>query len=66
MGGTCSTQNRCEKRAQNICRNTQRADHSKDLGVEYKIKLERILWKQGEKVWTGFIWLRRGTNGGLL
>jgi hypothetical protein len=27
--------------------------------------LEEI-WKYGGKVWTGFIWLRIGSNGGLL
>jgi hypothetical protein len=30
------------------------------------IILERILGKQGAKLWTGFIWLRIGTNGVLL
>jgi hypothetical protein len=25
-----------------------------------------FFWKQGGKVWTGFIWLRIGTTGGLL
>jgi hypothetical protein len=29
------------------------------------IILEWILGKQGGKVWTGCIWLRRGTSGGL-
>jgi hypothetical protein len=27
---------------------------------------ERILEKQGEKMWTGCVWIRIGTSGGLL
>jgi len=41
-------------------------DHSKDLGVGETIILERILGKQDGKLWTGCIWLRIGTSGGLL
>jgi hypothetical protein len=41
-------------------------DHSENIGVDVRIILEWILGKQGEKVWTGYIWLRIGTNGGLL
>jgi hypothetical protein len=37
-------------------------DHSEDLEVDVKIILELILGK----VWTGFIWLRTGSSGGLL
>jgi len=37
-----------------------------DLGVDGKIILEWILEKQGAKVWTKCIWIRVGTNGGLL
>jgi len=41
-------------------------DHSEDLGVEGKIILEWILGRQGRKVWTGCMWLRIGSSGGLL
>jgi len=41
-------------------------DPSEDLGVEVRIILQWILGRQGGKVWTGLIWLRLGTNGGLL
>jgi hypothetical protein len=37
--------------------------HSDNLGVDGKIILKLIL---GYWVWTGFIWLRKGTAGGLL
>jgi hypothetical protein len=35
--------------------------HSEDVGVDEKIILEWLLGKQGEKLWTRFIWLRIGT-----
>jgi hypothetical protein len=37
-----------------------------DLGVDGRIILERILWKQCGKLWTGFNWLRTGASGVLL
>jgi hypothetical protein len=40
--------------------------NSEDLGVDGKIILKWILRKQDAGVWTGFIWLRIGTRGGLL
>jgi hypothetical protein len=46
--------------------NLKGRDHSEDLGIDGKIILEWILGKQGGEVWTGFIWLRIGTSGGLL
>jgi hypothetical protein len=48
--------------------NLQRGDYSEDLGIDEEIIREWILGKEdvGVKVWTGFIWLRIGTSGGLL
>jgi hypothetical protein len=37
-----------------------------DQVVDGRIILESILWEQGGIIWTGFIWLRTGTSGGLL
>jgi hypothetical protein len=37
-----------------------------DLVIDEKIILECILKKQDGKVWIVFIWLRMGTNGGLV
>jgi len=37
--------------------NPKGRDHSEALGVDVKIKSERVLGKQGGKVQTGFIWL---------
>jgi len=36
------------------------------IGVDGRIILEWILGKYDGKVWTVFIWLRIGTNDGLL
>jgi len=44
-------------------KNLKRRDNSADLGVHGRIILDRILGKEGV---TGFIWLRIGTNCGLL
>jgi hypothetical protein len=41
-------------------------DNWEDLGVDGKIILEWILRISGEEVWSGCIWLRRGTSGGIL
>jgi hypothetical protein len=46
--------------------NLRGRDHAKELSANYKIILEWILGKLGGKAWTEFIWLRIGTNGGLL
>jgi hypothetical protein len=46
--------------------NLKGRDNSEDLGVDGMIILELILGKQGGKVWTEFVWIRIGTNGGLL
>jgi len=40
-------------------------DHAEDLGVDGKVISEWILGKQGKKMWTGCIWLKTWTSGGL-
>jgi hypothetical protein len=40
-------------------------DKLEDLSVDGKIILEWILWKWCDKMWTGFVWLRIETSGGL-
>jgi hypothetical protein len=40
--------------------------HFKDRGIVAKIILEWILVKYDGKLWTGFMFLRTGTSGGLL
>jgi hypothetical protein len=46
--------------------NLKGRDHLEDLGIDGRIILEWILWKWGERVWIGFIWLRIETGGRLL
>jgi hypothetical protein len=41
-------------------------NHLEDLDVDRKTLLEGILGKQGGRVWTAFIWLRKGTSCGPL
>jgi len=41
-------------------------DHLEDRGVDGWKMLKGILNKQSGNVWIGFIWLRKGTTGGLL
>jgi hypothetical protein len=41
-------------------------DRLEDLGVRGRIILKLIFEKWGEELWTGLIWLRIGTGGGLL
>jgi hypothetical protein len=41
-------------------------NRSEYLDIHQKIILEWILGKCGENIWPGFIWLRKGTTGGLL
>jgi hypothetical protein len=38
---------------------------SLNLGVDGRIRLEWISKKSVGRMWTGFIWLRIGTNGEL-
>jgi hypothetical protein len=41
-------------------------DHLEDPGVDGTILLNWIFKRCDEAAWTGFIWLRIGTGGGLL
>jgi hypothetical protein len=44
----------------------KKKDCLEGLGVNGWTILRWTLKKQFERVWTGFIWLRIGTNGGFL
>jgi hypothetical protein len=48
-----------------LLENLKRKDHFEDLVVDGKMILEPILMKCRGKVWTGFIWLKIGSSGGL-
>jgi hypothetical protein len=49
-----------------LVRKHERRDHCEDFGLDRRIILKWILKKQTEGMWTGFIWLKIGTNGRLL
>jgi len=49
-----------------LSENPKERDHSEDLDVDGKIILDWIFGKEYGKVWTGLIWLRTGTYGGIL
>jgi hypothetical protein len=46
--------------------NLKGRDHLEDLDVDERIILGRILEKYCWNAWTGFIWLRIASSGGLL
>jgi hypothetical protein len=42
-----------------------KTDHLEDVGLVMGITLKEILQKWYRKVWTGFIWVRTETSGGV-
>jgi hypothetical protein len=46
--------------------NLKGREHTEDMGIDERRTVKWILGEQGGSVWTGFIWLRIGTSGGLL
>jgi hypothetical protein len=46
--------------------NLREGDHLKDLGVDGRIILKWTCERLDGEAWTGSMWLRIGTGGGLL
>jgi hypothetical protein len=49
-----------------VAGNLRKGDHSEDPGVDGRIILKWISERLDAREWTGSIWLRIGTGGGLL
>jgi hypothetical protein len=50
------------------CGDLRERDHLEDVGIDGRMIFKRIFkkWDGGGGAWTGLIWLRIGTGGGLL
>jgi hypothetical protein len=46
--------------------NLRERDNSKDLGVDGRIILKQVFNKSVGMAWTGLIWLRKVSGGGML
>jgi hypothetical protein len=67
VGGACGTHGRGEKHVQGFGGIAlRRKYHLEDLDIDGRIGLDWILRSLLGGVWSGFIWLRIGTVGGLL
>jgi len=62
MGGACTAQGRDENADKILVGEREGRDHSEDVRIDGTI-LERILGKQGGKVWIGCIWLMLEPSG---
>jgi len=48
-----------------LCENLRKNDDFEDLGINGMIILKQLLKQQDRRAWTGFMFLRIGTSGGL-
>jgi hypothetical protein len=62
----CSKHGSYEIHTKILVENSDGKDNLEDRDVNGWIILEWILGKESEKLWTVFIWLRRGASGRLL
>jgi hypothetical protein len=65
MGRTCSTYGG-EIHTRLYWGNLREGDHLEEPNVDGRIRLKLIFERLNGEAWTGSIWLRIGTGGGLL
>jgi hypothetical protein len=66
VGGTFCTHGRVEKSTKFWWESQKERDLSEDRSVDGRMRLERILGRLAGGMWSGLIWLRVGTDDGLL
>jgi hypothetical protein len=66
MGDTSRTHGKDETCRRFWSENLKGEEHAEDPRVDGRIILDWILGKYGGHLWTGFVWLRIRTNGGIL
>jgi hypothetical protein len=57
---------RGEKIVQGFCEKAQRKEPLENRGLNGRMESQWILGRLPESLWSGFIWIRTGTDGGLL
>jgi hypothetical protein len=65
MGGACSTYGAVEVHTWFWCGGLSERGYLEDPGVDGRTIL-KLIFKKWDRAWTGLIWLRIGTGGGLL
>jgi hypothetical protein len=66
IGGACGTYGRQKGAYRVLVGRLEGKNHLEDLGIDGRIMLKWIFNKWDREAWTGLIWLRIGTGGGLL
>jgi len=66
MGGARGTYGNRRVVYRGLVEQTHRKRHLGDLDLEWGIILEFVFKKYDWEPWTGFLWLRTGTIGGMM
>jgi hypothetical protein len=66
MGGACSTYGERRGAYGVLVMKSKGKNHMEDPDVDGRIILSWIFRKWDGELWTGLIWLRKGTSGGRL